>query len=308
MATSKTAVKTRSNKIKKHWQLYLILFIPTILIIVFSYVPMFGIVMAFQNYMPTRGVFGSEWVGFDNFLSFFKTRQFTRLVSNTFGLSLYALIAGFPIPIILAMALHQCQNLRFKKTVQMITYLPHFISVVVVVSMINLLFSQKSGLVNNLLDSVFGVRFNFTGKPDYFKTLYVFSGVWQNMGFNSILYLAALAGIDPTQHEAATIDGATRWQRIWHVDFPGILPTIVVMLILNTGTIMSVGYEKVLLMQNNLNMSASDVISTYTYRIGLLNAQYGLSTAVSLLNSVINMTLLVTVNQISRKIGDSSLW
>lgn len=292
----------------RHWQLYLVILIPFILLIIFSYVPMAGVLMAFENYRPTQGIWGSKWVGFEHFRTFFETRQFRRLLLNTLGISIYSLCAGFPIPIILAMSLNQCGSARFKKFAQMVTYLPHFISTVVVVSMLMLLFSQKTGLVNNALESLFGVRLNFTASPKYFKSMYVLSGVWQNMGFNSILYLAALSGIDPAQHEAATIDGASRWQRMWHVDFPGVLPTIIITLILNVGSIMSVGYEKILLMQNSLNMSTSDVISTYTYRVGLVQANYGLSTAVGLFNSVINLILIVSVNALARRFGDTSLW
>lgn len=296
------------KRILRHWQLYFVVAIPLILILIFSYGPMYGIQIAFRDYIATDGISGSEWVGLHYFESFFKTRQFPRLLGNTIGISLYTLAAGFPVPIILAISLNECDSVRFKKTAQMITYAPHFISTVVIVSMMILMFSMKTGIVNNAIEAVGGERINFWGEASLFKTMYVWSGVWQSMGFNSILYLSALTSVDPALHEAATIDGATRLKRIWHIDIPSILPTIVISLILNTGSIMSVGYEKILLMQNNLNLSTSDVISTYVYRIGLVQAQYSLSTAVNLFNSVVNLIIIVTVNAIARKLGETSLW
>ena len=279
-----------------------------ILIFIFSYGPMYGIQIAFRDYIATKGISGSTWVGTKYFASFFKTRQFPRLLGNTIGISLYSLLASFPIPILLAISLNECGSLRFKKSAQMITYAPHFISTVVIVSIMTLMFSMKTGIVNNAIVALGGKRINFMGEARFFKSMYVWSGVWQSMGFNSILYLSALAGVDPALHEAATIDGASRVKRIWHIDIPCILPTIVITLILNTGSIMSIGYEKILLMQNNLNMSTSDVISTYVYRIGLVNAQYSLSTAVNLFNSVVNLIIITTVNAIAKRVGDTSLW
>ena len=269
---------------------------------------MYGIQIAFRDYIATKGISGSTWVGTKYFASFFKTRQFPRLLGNTIGISLYSLLASFPIPILLAISLNECGSLRFKKSAQMITYAPHFISTVVIVSIMTLMFSMKTGIVNNAIVALGGKRINFMGEARFFKSMYVWSGVWQSMGFNSILYLSALAGVDPALHEAATIDGASRVKRIWHIDIPCILPTIVITLILNTGSIMSIGYEKILLMQNNLNMSTSDVISTYVYRIGLVNAQYSLSTAVNLFNSVVNLIIITTVNAIAKRVGDTSLW
>ena len=296
------------KRILRHWQLYLVIAVPLILIFIFSYGPMYRIQIAFRDYIATKGISGSTWVGTKYFASFFKTRQFPRLVGNTIGISLYSLLAGFPIPILLAISLNECGSLRFKKSAQMITYAPHFISTVVIVSIMTLMFSMKTGIVNNAIVALGGKRINFMGEARFFKSMYVWSGVWQSMGFNSILYLSALAGVDPALHEAATIDGASRVKRIWHIDIPCILPTIVITLILNTGSIMSVGYEKILLMQNNLNMSTSDVISTYVYRIGLVNAQYSLSTAVNLFNSVVNLIIITTVNAIAKRVGDTSLW
>lgn len=303
-----SSLRSLKRRILRHWQLYLVIALPMLLIFIFSYGPMYGIQIAFRDYIATKGITGSPWVGTQYFETFFKTRQFPRLLGNTIGISLYSLLAGFPVPILLAISLNECGSMRFKKAAQMITYAPHFISTVVVVSMMILMFSMKTGIVNNAIAALGGKRVNFLGEPALFKSMYVWSGVWQGMGFSSILYLSALTSVDPALHEAAVIDGASRVKRIWHIDIPSILPTIVITLILNTGSIMSVGYEKILLMQNNLNLSASDVISTYVYRIGLVQAQYGLSTAVNLFNSVVNLIIIVSVNAIAKRIGETSLW
>lgn len=298
------------KEIKKHWQLYLIFAVPLAFIICFSYVPMYGILIAFKDFIATKGILGSPWANpfFKYFKSFISTHNFSRLIGNTIGISIYGLIAGFPMPIILALLLNECKALKFKKTVQMITYAPHFISTVVMVSILTLILAPKTGIVNNVIASLGGERIDFFARPELFKSLYVWSGVWQGMGFSSIIYIAALAGVDPSLHEAAVIDGATKLQRIWNIDLPCIAPTIMINLILNVGSIMNVGYEKVLLMQNPLNRSSSDIISTYVYRMGLESGQYSLSTAVNLFNSVINLVLLVIVNKIAQKIGETSLW
>lgn len=296
------------KRIKRHWQLYVLLIIPIGLVICFSYIPMYGVQIAFKDFVATKGITGSEWAGFKYFEQFFGSYNFKRLLSNTIGISLYSLLAGFPIPIILALMLNECRNLRFKKAVQMITYAPYFISTVVLVSIMILMMAPKTGLLNNLIEALGGERIDFFAVPGYFKSLYVWSGIWQGMGFSSIIYIAALSGVDPSLHEAAVIDGASKLQRVWHIDIAGIMPTIVITLILNAGSLMSVGYEKILLMQNQLNMSTSDVISTYVYRIGLINSQYSLSTAVGLFNSVVNMLLLVLVNAFARKFSETSLW
>ncbi len=296
------------KQMKRHWQLYLVISIPLVFIVIFSYLPMYGVQIAFRDYIATKGILGSPWVGLKYFESFFRTRQFTRLLGNTLGMSIYALIASFPIPILLALSLNECGAKRLKKSVQMITYAPHFISTVVVVSMMYLMLSSKTGIVNNVIAAFGGQRINFFADPSKFKSLYVWSGIWQSMGYNSVLYLAALSGVSPSLHEAAMIDGASRVKRIWHIDIPGIMPTIIITLILNTGSLMNVGYEKILLMQNDLNLSASDVISTYVYRIGLVQAQYSLSTAVGLFNSVVNLIIIASVNALAKRVGDTSLW
>lgn len=296
------------KKIKRHWQLYLIFLAPLAVVLIFSYGPMYGLQIAFKDFMASKGIVGSPWVGMKHFQSFITSYQFPRLLGNTLGISLYSLIAGFPIPVILALMLNECGNSKFKKTVQMITYAPHFISTVVMVSILLMFLAPRSGFINNVIALFGGERVDFIAKPEYFKSLYVWSGVWQNMGYSSIIYIAALAGIDPELHEAAVVDGASKLRRIWHIDIPGILPTVIILLILDCGKLMNVGYEKVLLMQNSLNMSASDIISTFVYRMGLEQAQYSFSTAVGLFNSVINTILLVLVNQIARKCSETSLF
>lgn len=298
------------KRFTRHWQLYLVLLIPVVLLIVFSYGPMYGVQIAFRDFKVRQGIMGSKWVGLKHFEKFISTHNFRRLITNTLTLSVYSLVAGFPIPIILALMLNECGNLRFKKFVQMITYAPHFISTVVMCSIILLVVtSGKNGMLNNLLQA-FGAaeRVDFITKPAYFAHIYVWSGIWQSMGYSSIIYIAALSGIDPTLHEAAVVDGASRLRRVWHIDLPGIAPTITILLILNVGSLMNVGYEKVLLLQNELNKSASDIIATYVYRVGLEDAKYSFSAAVGLFNSVVNTILLVTVNFITKKIGETSLF
>ena len=298
------------KRISRHWQLYLVLLIPVALLIIFSYGPMYGVQIAFKDFKVRQGIWGSKWVGMKHFNNFWGTHNFNRLITTTLTLSVYSLLAGFPIPILLALMLNDCGNLKFKKTVQMITYAPHFISTVVMCSIILLvLTSSKNGIINNVRQA-FGAadRIDFITKPNYFAHIYVWSGVWQSMGYSSIIYIAALSGIDPSLHEAAMVDGASKMRRIWHIDLPGIMPTITILLILNVGSLMNIGYEKVLLLQNDLNMSASDIIATYVYRVGLQQAQYSFSSAVGLFNSVVNTILLVTVNFITKKLGETSLF
>ena len=301
-------MSTVIRKMKKSWQLYVIIALPVLILLVFSYGPMYGLQIAFKDFVPTKGIVGSQWVGMKYFKAFVSSYQFKRLIKNTLTISLYSLIANFPAAIILAVAVNECKCKWYKKTVQMITYAPHFISTVVMAGIVLMVLSPYSGVINNIIETFGGKRIDFMANPNYFKHIYVWSGVWQTMGFNSIIYISALAGIDPTLHEAAVVDGATRWQRIWNVDLPGIAPTIITMLILNCGKIMTVGYEKILLLQNSVNISSSDVISTYVYRVGLENAQYSFSTAVGLFNSVINLILLVSVNKIAKRVSETSLW
>jgi len=296
------------RSLHRHWQLYLIMLPGLLYFIVFKYIPMVNAVIAFKDYNVIAGIWGSPWVGFKHFEMFFRNPVFTTLLTNTLTLSLYALLIGFPIPILLAIALNEIRDGFFKRSVQMVTYAPYFISVVVMVSMIMLLFAPRLGIVNVGLQRIGITPPNFLGSPDWFPSLYVWSGVWQNTGYSAIIYLAALSGIDPTLYEAAKVDGASRFQKIIYVDLPGIMPVAVIILILTVGSLLAIGFEKVYLLQNPLNLSASEIIPTYVYKIGLLNANYSFATAVGLFNSIINMTLLVLVNAWARRVSDYSLW
>lgn len=292
---------------RKNWDLYLLISPVVIYFIIFHYIPMYGVQIAFKDFIATKGIWGSEWVGFKHFERFFDSYYFWRLIKNTLGIGIYTLGVSFPIPIIIALMLNEIRNSKFKKFVQTVIYAPHFLSTVVIVGMM-VLFLKPNGLINQVVTLLGGTPISFLAEPAWFKTLYVFSDVWQSMGWSSIIYLAALTAVDHTQHEAAMIDGANKFQRIWHVNVPAIMPTIVILFILNAGSVMSVGFEKVLLMQNNLNLEASDVISTFVYRSGILEAQYSFSAAVGLFNSVINFVMLVMVNYFAKKINNTSLW
>lgn len=304
----KRAMRGTLNKIAKGWQLYAVLFLPLLFLIVFRYVPMYGITLGFKQYFVTKGILGSPWTGLDHFLYFFNSPLLPRLLFNTISISLYTLLAGFPMPILLALSLNEVRSLAFKKTVQMITYAPYFISTVVMVSIVMQFLNPTFGIVNTAIKATGAEAINFMGMPKAFIHIYVWSGVWQYTGYSSVIFIAALASVDPEIVQAAIVDGATRLQRIWHIDLPGIMPTAVILLILNMGQMLNVGFEKVYLMQNSLNMSRADVISTYVYRMGLLNSQFSYATAVGLFNSVVNLMLLVAVNQIARKVGYASLW
>ncbi|MGG1515720.1 ABC transporter permease subunit [Paenibacillus oryzisoli] len=296
------------KRIIRNYDLYL-LFLPTLAyFIIFHYVPMYGLQIAFKNFNPVKGIAGSPWVGFDNFERFFESYQLTTIIRNTLGISIYELLVAFPAPIILALMINQLTSERFKRFVQTITYAPHFISTVVVVGIVYLLLSPKTGAVNSFL-GLFGIEpIFFMGSPDWFKTVFVFSGVWQSVGWGTIIYLAALTAVNPDLHEAATVDGATKLQRVLHVDIPSIMPTVIIMLIMNMGHIMSVGFEKVYLMQNQLNIDSSETIQTYVYKAGLVQAQYSYASAIGLFNTVINFILLIAVNQLSKSMKQSSLW
>ena len=296
------------KRIWKNWQLYLFVFPALTAVVIFSYVPIYGVQIAFKNFVPTKGIWGSEWVGFDHFVRFFDSYFFWDVIGNTLGISVYSLLVGFPIPILLALGLNELRNGMFKKTVQTITYAPYFISVVVMSGIIIAFLSPETGIVNRII-ALFGAEpIPFLSEAKWFKTVYVLSDVWQNMGWGTVIYMAALAGIDPQQHEAAIVDGASRLRRIWHINLPGIAPTMTILLILSTGNMLNVGFEKILLLQNQLNLDSSDVISTYVYRSGLRQAQYSFSSAVGLFNSVINFIVLIAVNRFARKRSDTSLW
>lgn len=314
--TTPTVIQKKSRAsviyhgIMRHWQLYLLMLLPIAWVIVFKYVPIWGSQIAFKDYKFSTGITGSAWADpfYKHFLNFFTSNQFERLMTNTIGLSLYNIIAGIFPPIILAIALNYCRSKIYGKAVQMITYMPYFISTVLVVSILTQMLSL-SGVVNKFIQNAGGKPIQFLSKPGWFKTLYVFSELWQKTGYNAVVYIAALASISPELHEAAIVDGANIWQRILHVDIPGILPTAITLTILACGRILTMGYEKVLLMQNLQNMRASDIISTYVYRIGLAEGmQFSYSTAIGLFQSVVSLLMLTLVNGLSRKLSDNSLW
>ncbi|WP_339182578.1 ABC transporter permease subunit [Paenibacillus sp. FSL H8-0317] len=315
-STQNLAVNTIPNSKKnklwrrmiRNWELYLFIAPAFLYFLIFHYGPMYGIQIAFKNFIPTLGVTGSPWVGFDHFIRFFNSYYFWDLLWNTLSISLYELAIGFPLPIILALAFNEVKDSFFKRTVQTVTYAPHFISVVVMSGMIITFLSPSSGMIVNLVQALGFQSPQFLTDPAWFKTVYVLSGVWQSAGWGTIIYLAALSGVDPQLHEAAVVDGASRFKRILHINIPAIIPTITILLILNMGSILGVGFEKILLLQNPLNMGSSDVISTFVYRSGLVDAQYSFSTAVGLFNSVVNAILLITVNQIARRTSENSLW
>lgn len=300
--------KRTLKRIKRHWQLYLLIIAPMAYIVIFKYIPMYGAQIAFRDFNIVKGFTGSDFVGLKHFQTFFKSPNFWPLIKNTVGISLYSLAIGFPAPIILALALNEVRNIKFKKTVQMVIFAPFFISTVVMVSMILIFLSPRLGFVDHIVQA-FGLEsINFMGVPGYFKSIFVWSNVWQGVGYGTVIYMAALAGINPELYEAAKVDGATRFQKMRNVDIPGIAPTAIILLILGVGQMMNVGFEKIYLMQNPLNMSTSEVISTYVYKIGLLGANFSFSAAVDLFNSIINLILLITINYVAKRISESSLW
>ena len=300
--------KRFGKSLKKHWQYYILLLPALIYFIIFCYWPMYGAQIAFRDYIATKGIWGSPWVGFDHFTRFFNSPYFWDLIRNTVVISLYNLIAGFPLPIILALSLNELRNERAKKAIQTITYAPYFISVVVMCSMIMSFLNPSTGIINKMIETLGGEAIPFLSKEELFPSIYVWTNVWQATGWGSVIYIAALSGVDPALLEAATLDGATRLQKIWYVNLPAITPTIVILLILNCGGILSVGYEKIFLLQSPLNTATSEVISTYVYKTGLVGAQYSFSTAVGLFNSVVNLIMLAIVNAVSRKVSENSLW
>ncbi|GAA2709948.1 ABC transporter permease [Actinoplanes palleronii] len=293
---------------RTHWQLYLLVSVPMAYFVIFKYIPMAFNVIAFKEYSPVLGPWGSEWVGLRNFELLFTNPVFGSLLKNTFILAFYLVLASFPIPILLALALNEIRTGWFKRTVQMVTYAPYFISTVVVVSMTILVLSPQVGLVSKGLGLVGVEPMNLLAEPDFFRHIYVWTDVWQTAGYSAVIYLAALAGIDPALHEAAKIDGAGRLQRIWNVDLPGIMPTAVIMLILGVGNMMAIGFEKAYLLQNNLNLAQSEIIPTYVYKTGLINADFSMATAVGLFNSVVNLCLLLAVNFVAKRVTGNGLW
>ncbi len=296
-----------ARDLRKNYSLYLLVLPVVAFYIIFHYLPMYGAIIAFKNYSPGKGILGSPWCGFDHFISFFQSIYFGRILRNTLRISILNILFGFTAPIILALLINELKSRTYSRIVQTVTYLPHFISLVVVCGMLTD-FLDVNGIITQIC-MMFGLdNQNMLRVPDYFTTIYVASDIWQGVGWGSIIYLAALAGIDPSLHEAARIDGASRWRQIWTVDIPCILPTIITLLVLRMGSVMSVGYEKIILLYNSLTMEKADVISSFVYRKGLLESNYGFSTAVGLFNSVINMLLVVAANTISRKVNETSLW
>lgn len=299
---------TPAKQMSRCWQLYVMLLPTVIYFILFKYLPMAGVQIAFRDYRAVDGIWGSEWVGWKHFVRFVESIQFKTLISNTLRISLTNLIVGFPLPIMLAILLNETRSAKLKKVVQNITYAPHFISTVVLVGMVNMFLSPSSGLLNQIIVALGGERVNFLAKVEAFLPTYIISGQWQNLGWNAIIYVAALSNVDTTLYDAARVDGANRFHKIWYIDLPAILPTAVLLLIMNSGNILNVGYEKTFLMQNSLNISVSEIISTYVYKIGLGKAQYSYTAAIGLFNSVINVTVLIIVNKIAKKLSNTSLF
>lgn len=300
--------KKTFKMMRNHWQLYLIFLFPLAHIIIFKYIPIYGVQIAMKKWNPALGVEGSAWVGFRYFEQFFNSPDAPRIIINTLRISLIDLFIAFPMPIILALAVNACNRQRFRKTVQMVTYAPHFISTVIMVGILMQLTDLRLGIINIFIKALGFEPVNFMGSTSMFPWLYVLSGVWQQAGYKSVMYIAALAGISPELHEAATVDGANRFQRMRHVDIPGILPTIVLMLILDVGSMLNVGYTKVYLMQNNMNLGASEIISTYVYKVGLRQSNYSFSTAIDLLNTIVSLILVSSTNYISKRLTETSLW
>ncbi|MCL2832504.1 MAG: ABC transporter permease subunit [Treponema sp.] len=294
--------------IKINYQLYLLCLPIIILFLIFEYGPMYGVQIAFKDFNPAQGITGSPWIGFENFARFFRSNMFFTLLKNTLGISLYQLVAGFPFPVILAILINEIGRLKFRKALQMISYAPHFITTVAIVGMLNIFLTPSTGLLNNLIAALGGERIYFLAKPEWFKSIFVISGIWQNVGWGSIIYVAVLTGVDPELYDSAVIDGANRLQKIWYIDIPSLIPTMVILLIMNCGRVMNVSFEKVLLMQNALNRPTSEVISTYVYRMGLIQHDFSFASAVGLFNSIVNLILLVSVNTISRNVSENSLW
>jgi putative aldouronate transport system permease protein len=295
------------GRIGRNWGLYGLLLPAVVLLICFTYIPMYGVIIAFKNYSPASGITGSPWIGFDYFQKFFNSYQFSTTIKNTLIISLYS-IATFPIPIMLALMVNQMRANRFKRFYQTVTYMPHFISTIVMVGLMLILFSPSNGLLGSIYRFFGATAPNLMGSADAFSSLYVWSDVWQHAGWDSIIYIAALSAVSPSLYEAATIDGASRWQKIRYIDIPMLLPTAIILLILRIGGLMGVGFEKVYLMQNDLNISSSEIIATYVYKIGLLSSQYSYSSAINLFNTIINFVLLIAVNRLVKRYSDNSLW
>ena len=297
--------ETLFDRIRRRWQLYVLLIPPLVYLLVFHYWPMYGAQIAFRNFNAIGGITGSPWVGLRHFERFIGSYDFVRTLRNTIVLSVYSLVAGFPFPIILALGLNYVTRNWFKKTVQLVTYAPYFISVVVMAGIILQFLAPNTGLVNQMLQRMGFAQINFMAKPELFAHIYVWSGVWQTVGFSCVIYLAALSSVDPTLHEAAIVDGASKLQRMWHIDLPEIMPLAILLLILSLGGILSTGFEKILLLQNPVNMRTAEVIDTYVYRVGLQSAvpNYSYAAAIGLFKSVVGFTLVILVDRFAKRMG-----
>lgn len=307
MKRKKNAVQGRKGG-RKHWQLYIMVLPALIYILLFAYKPMYGILIAFQDYSLKKGIWGSPWVGFDNFVRIFHSYWFPIILKNTLSISILSLVIGFPVPVILSLLVNELRSEKVKKVFQTVVYAPHFISTVVVCGMIILFLNPNTGIINLAIRALGGESVYFMQKAEYFPWIYVLSGVWQEAGWGAIIYFAALSGVDKSLLEAAEIDGAGRIQKILYVNLPVLVPTIMIMFILRCGQLLGVGYEKAFLLQTTTNLSGSEVISTYVYKMGLVNSDFSFSTAVGLFNSVVNGIILIVVNSISRKVSKASLW
>ncbi len=294
--------------VKKEKYLWLLILPGIIWYIIFAYMPMYGLIIAFKDFSPYKGIADSRWVGFMWFQQFFESQFFWSLIRNTILLNIYGIIFSFPIPVILALLLNEVQHIWYKKIAQTISYLPHFISTVVVVGIMANFLSPVDGTVNRIIEALGGQSINFMIEPKWFRTLYIVSGIWQEAGWGSIIYLAALSGIDTQLYEAATVDGASKLKQLWHISIPGILPTIIIMLILNLGHMLSIGYEKIILMYTPATYEVADVINTYVYRRGLINGEYSFGTAVGMFQSILNFAFIILANRISKKVTEVSLW
>ena len=305
---TKKKKKSFIEKMRGNWDLLLFCLPGMIFTIIYHYIPIYGVQVAFRNYKPKKGIWGSDWVGLKNFARFFNGADWWVLVRNTMILSVYSLAAGFPMAVLLALMLNSFRHTKYRKVIQTVTYAPNFISTIVMCGMLILFLSPRVGVVNNIIRAFGGTPINFMAEISMWRHIYVWSGVWQGMGWSSVIYFAALAGVSPEYHEAAIVDGATKFQRVLHIDFPFLVPTMTMILIMNMGSILSVGFEKVYALQNDLNLPVSDVISTYTYRYGIIKSDISYSSAVGLMNNIINSILLITVNFITGKVSDNALF
>lgn len=300
--------KKKIKEIKNDKWLYILLIPFLAYYVVFLYRPMYGLQIAFKDYSLFKGINGSPWIGLENFRTFFKGPYFFRTLKNTLLLNVYSLIWSFPMPIILALLLNEVKNLRFRKTVQTVSYLPHFVSIVVITGIVTTFLSPSSGIINIIIEKFGGKRIYFLTKPEYFRTIYITMNIWKEAGFSSIIYFAALSGVDPQLYDAAVVDGANKWRQIWNVTIPGIAPTIIIMLIMRLGNLLNTGYESIILLYQPSTYETADVISTYVYRAGLQEGNYKLATAVDIFNSVVALFLTWVANKISQKVSETSLW